>query len=519
MSLQPPPKPDRRYLAGQVIADRYALVRKIGQGGMGVVWLAHSLTLDVDVAIKLISRSGHGRKAMVQRLAQEARAAARFGHPAIVRVFDFGQTDTGDPFLVMELLEGESLAEVLEREARLPAVRAVQTLLPIADALATAHDGGIVHRDLKPENIFLSRDNVGRVQPKLLDFGIVKMMDEEDIKITKVGVAVGSPEYMSPEQARGRSDVDWRGDVWALCVVLYELVAGQVPFTGDNYNAAMRAIIEETPRPTTELHAGDQQLWRILERGLQKKREDRWQSMWELGEALALWLYEHGVKEDICAASLRTSWLEAGFSGVKVEIVSHKPPPPKPTQAGLPVAVPALPPLGSPAGPDDARETEPAPAIVEDAGAHPALPAVLDASPAVRAPRRLVPVVAAGVLLLGALGLWIASQALGGGAAPKAAAGPASRALAPVGSPSSSGPEAVKPEAADTEAKLEPAATAGPSAAPPAPHAAGPAPSQATPPLHAPAHSKKPSAAPRAARHAPRHAHKKSGSGDLDFGF
>jgi len=528
MTLQPPPKPERRYLAGQVVADRYALIRQIGRGGMGVVWLAHSVTLDVDVAIKLISRRGSIRRAMVQRLAQEARAAARFGHPAIVRVFDFGQTESGDPFLVMELLEGEGLAELLETGPRMPALRAVQTLLPIADALATAHDGGIVHRDVKPENIFLSRDKVGRVQPKLLDFGIVKMMDEDDIKLTKVGVALGSPEYMSPEQARGRSDVDLRGDVWAFCVVLYELLTGQVPFQGDNYNSIMRAIIEETPLPTTELRAGDAQLWRILERGLQKKPDDRWQSMWELGEALALWLYEHGVKEDICAASLRTSWLEAGFSGVKVEVVSHSPPPLTATRQGFPVAAPRLSPIGAtqqglaPARESAAAGADAATTVPDEAGGPPE-PAVLDTPVGVRVRGRARPAIAAAVAVLGGLGLWAAlrstgSGAHGAGAHPGGGAAPVSAPLQPKPKPA---PTPAKPAATVESSRPGPRPSAAPSGpartAPPAPARVAAPSSHALSAPHASASAKKPRVSPPTKAPAVHHA--KSASGDLDFGF
>ena len=161
------------YLAGEVVGDRYRLVREIGRGGMGVVWVAHSLVLGVDVAVKLIRASASS--ALSSRMAREAHAAARLGHPALVRVFDFGWTRHGDPYLVMELVQGETLAAQLKRESRMPAIRAVQTLLPIADGLRLAHDKGIIHRDIKPDNVFLASDQLNRRQPKLLDFGIAKV--------------------------------------------------------------------------------------------------------------------------------------------------------------------------------------------------------------------------------------------------------------------------------------------------------------------------------------------------------
>jgi eukaryotic-like serine/threonine-protein kinase len=319
--------PRTEYLAGAVIADRYKLVRPLGRGGMGVVWVAHSLVLGVDVALKLI-HSDLGGSTGATRMAREAHAAARLGHPAMVRVFDFGWTSRADPFLVMELVQGESMGSILRRELRLPAIQAVQMLLPLADGLRSAHDKGIVHRDIKPDNILVARDEFGRQQPKLLDFGIAKVDQShgtEDRKLTQEGIALGSPDYMSPEQALGREDIDHRTDVWALCVVLYESITGQMPWDRPNYNALMQAIIHDPPAPTTDLSAGDADLWCVIERGLQKNPDNRWASMTELGEALALWLYKHGVKEDISANSLRAVWLDGSLSGVRMDLSSLMP--------------------------------------------------------------------------------------------------------------------------------------------------------------------------------------------------
>jgi serine/threonine-protein kinase len=306
----PEPSP---YLAGEVVGDRYRLVREIGRGGMGVVWVAHSLVLGVDIALKLI-RASAASSALSSRMAREAHAAARLGHPALVRVFDFGWTRHGDPYLVMELVQGETLAAQVKREARIPAIRAVQTLLPIVDGLRMAHDKGIVHRDIKPDNVFLAADALGRKQPKLLDFGIAKVDKQIDGRLTQVGAVLGSPDYMSPEQALGLDDIDERTDIWSLCVVLYEVITGTVPFQKPNYNALMHAIINEDPTPSVDCGAGDKSLWQIIERGLKKQREDRFQTVTDLGEAMALWLYEHGVKEDLSGNSIRAVWLDAALS-------------------------------------------------------------------------------------------------------------------------------------------------------------------------------------------------------------
>ena len=300
--------PLAKYEPGAVIANKYRLERKLGEGGMGSVWAAHHVALDTTVALKVI-RSDSNRQELAPRLLQEARAAAKLGHPAIVRVFDVGQTADGDPFIVMELLEGESLNQRLARERRLSALETVQLLLPIADALRAAHQKGIVHRDIKPDNIFLVADGAG-VQPKLVDFGIAKLAVREfDSQLTQRGAIVGSPDYMAPEQARGDDDIDRRADVWAFCVVLYETMSGQPPFEGANYNALMRAILETTPPLLTALCAADSELAELVQTGLAKDRTQRWQSMQELGEALARWLQKHGAFEDAAGGSIEAKWL------------------------------------------------------------------------------------------------------------------------------------------------------------------------------------------------------------------
>jgi serine/threonine-protein kinase len=180
--------------------------------------------------------------------------------------------------------------------------------------LRLAHEKGIVHRDIKPDNVFLAADALGRKQPKLLDFGIAKVDKQIDGRLTQVGAVLGSPDYMSPEQALGLDDIDERTDIWSLCVVLYEVITGKVPFQKPNYNALMHAIINEDPTPSVDCGAGDRSLWQIVERGLKKPREDRFQTVTDLGEALALWLYEHGVKEDLSGNSIRAVWLDSALS-------------------------------------------------------------------------------------------------------------------------------------------------------------------------------------------------------------
>lgn len=302
-------KPPSRYGAGDRIADKYRLAKRLGEGGMGEVWRAHNDTLDIDVAIKLI-RGEIATSDMADRLLHEARAAARLGHPAIVRINDFGKTALGDPYIVMELLDGEDLAGALQSRGRLSAIKAIRTLLPIVHALTVAHTKGIVHRDLKPENIFLARTDDGAIQPKLVDFGVAKLELPQTHRITQSGALLGSPLYMSPEQARG-DDVDHRADVWALGVVLYEAITGRPPFEGKNYNAIIYSIIANPATPITEFGAGDDELWTVIDRALQKDPDRRWYSMRDLGEALARWLVDRSIHEDITGTSLQTTWFSS----------------------------------------------------------------------------------------------------------------------------------------------------------------------------------------------------------------
>jgi eukaryotic-like serine/threonine-protein kinase len=305
--------PRKEYAPGDVIGGKYGLVRLLGEGGMGSVWVAENMSLKANVALKLI-RADVAEASANERFLSEARLAARLQHSAIVRVFDFGKTEHDEPYIVMELLEGETLGQRLTRLGAIDPTELCQTLLPIIDALHSAHGHGVIHRDLKPDNVFVAKTEGGGVQPKLLDFGIAKLRGEgafHSTKLTQAGTLIGSPDYMSPEQARGETDLDPRSDVWGLCVLAYECLVGKPPFHGDNYNALLWAIIHDEPVPITVFQAGDSELWRVLKTGFAKDRNVRWESARRLGEALAAWLESHGVTEDVCNRSLQSSWLPA----------------------------------------------------------------------------------------------------------------------------------------------------------------------------------------------------------------
>lgn len=271
------------------------------------MWRARSLLLDIDVAIKVLYRE-HADLNAAERLLREARALAKLEHPGIVRVFDFGETEAGEPFLVMEVLDGVSLAHWLDDQGRMPATQAVQMLLPIAAALCGAHAHGIVHRDVKPENIIVVADGLGGYSPKIVDFGIAKLASSNGQVLTQQGTVLGSLEYMSPEQADGKPEVGEQTDVWALSVVLYELITGRRPFEGPSITAIIFALYSCAPTPTTHFAAGDEELWRIIERGLRKSPHERWPTMRALGQALALWAERRGITADVAGTSLQYYW-------------------------------------------------------------------------------------------------------------------------------------------------------------------------------------------------------------------
>jgi serine/threonine-protein kinase len=322
-------------LAGSVIDGKYRLDRILGEGGMGSVWQAHNLQLDMPVAIKLL-RAGPDLAQLSERMKLEARSAARLVHPAIVRVFDIDTGPTGDPYIVMELLRGESLADVLDR-GRLSTTHAVQIMLPIAEGLALAHAKGIVHRDLKPQIIFVAEEGV-HLQPKLLDIGIAKLVDAAlpAGSITDTGIMLGSPDYMSPEQARGQTDLDQRTDLWSFCVVLYEAITGITPFQGVNYNALMRAIIDEPPLPIPSEIVVEPRLQEILIRGLYKDRSLRPSSMQALGRELADFLLSRDVHEDVTGGALDQRWTGRSPQRSVPVITGGNPPPARPSPVPVP---------------------------------------------------------------------------------------------------------------------------------------------------------------------------------------
>jgi serine/threonine-protein kinase len=280
-------------LIGIVLAGRYVVKSRIGEGGMGLVYEGLHRDIDKRVAIKVLREGLSRRPEVVARFRQEAKSASRIGHENIVDIFDFGETTHGASYFVMEFLEGEDLGNVLGKQATVKAERACQIVLQCCRALSATHAKGIVHRDIKPENIFLTkRDGIDDFV-KIVDFGIAKMSDVETEgapgrKLTKTGMIFGTPEYMSPEQAGGR-DLDHRVDVYALGIILYECLAGRVPFEGDTFMGILTQHLSADAPAIDEVNPNakvSRELELVIRKALVKKPDDRYQDTAELAEAI-----------------------------------------------------------------------------------------------------------------------------------------------------------------------------------------------------------------------------------------
>ena len=264
---------------GDIIHQRYRLNRLIGTGTSGSVWAARNELIDRDVALKIMEPEVMSDKVLLRRFFNEAKAIGRVKHPSIVGIFDLGQAEDGSPFLVLELLDGEPLSTRIQREGAIDPETLCDVAAGVARALDLAHQQGIIHRDMKPANIFLHRTSTGGLIGKILDFGISKVLNTSgatNFSLTKTGTVVGSPAYMSPEQAAGRDDINGLADVWSLGVVMYEALTGQLPHEAPNYNALMVRILTQDVesigkrKPDLPPFVID-----IVDRCLQRERDNR----------------------------------------------------------------------------------------------------------------------------------------------------------------------------------------------------------------------------------------------------
>jgi serine/threonine-protein kinase len=291
----PPPvpavlAPAGDHYVGSTIADRYRVISKLGEGGMGVVYLAEHVFIEKRVALKVLSEDFARKADLVARFMQEAKAASKIGHENIVDITDFGETASGSVFFAMEYLEGKDLAAHIRDGGAMPFARARFIMNQICRALGAAHGKGIIHRDMKPENVYLVTREGKPDFVKVLDFGIAKMssLDEGGSRLTRTGMIFGTPEYMSPEQARGDRP-DHRVDIYAAGCILYEMLTGDVPFHAETFMGVLTKHMFEAPVPPSQRMPGlsiPPAVEAAVMRALEKDRDKRFQTMKELALAL-----------------------------------------------------------------------------------------------------------------------------------------------------------------------------------------------------------------------------------------
>ena len=329
---------------GDVVSDKYRIEKLLAEGGMGIVYEATHLQLDEKVAIKFLRAEFMGPQAgeLPGRFLREARMSSKIKSEHVVRVHDVGSTDAGGPYIVMEFLTGEDLDQKVSHHGVLSIPDAIDYVLQACEALAEAHAIGIVHRDLKPANLFLIHRADGSPCVKVLDFGISKFQDgagnTRDFGMTKTHAVLGSPSYMSPEQMRSSKDVDARADIWAIGIILYELLAGTVPFDGDSMPQICAAILEQTPKSIRAMRPEiTEELENIVLKCLAKNADDRFANVAVLAQALSPW----GSSEAWASADRIARVL--GVSGPD-EVVDTTPDPPTKS-----ISVPPPTPLVAPA--------------------------------------------------------------------------------------------------------------------------------------------------------------------------
>jgi eukaryotic-like serine/threonine-protein kinase len=282
------------FQTGSVIDGKYRVTRHIGEGGMGSVYEGENVRIGRKIAIKVLHGDLPKTPELVSRFEREARAAARVGSPYICDVLDLGDLETGDRFIVMEYLEGDNLEERLEKVGRISQVDVATIAFELLAGLASVHDAGIVHRDLKPANLFLSKTPRGRGEVvKILDFGVSKFLpvgDADSANVTQTGAVMGTPLFMSPEQARGAKEIDGRSDLYSAAAIMYRALTGCYPLLGENFHDLLFKIALEAPKPIQELCPDvDPVLAGIIMKGLAKKPEERWATARDFHEAIAGW--------------------------------------------------------------------------------------------------------------------------------------------------------------------------------------------------------------------------------------
>lgn len=273
---------------GSVIGGRYELVRRIGEGGMGAIFEARQTTIGTVLAVKLLTVENADERGFTSRFLREAKGASKVRHENVIDIIDFGKTESGHAYYVMEFLEGEDLQDLLDREERIPWSRAKHLVIQVLDALHAAHEKGLVHRDMKPANCYRITRAGDQDYIKLIDFGIAKDVSADVSTMTDTGVVMGTPHYMAPEQATAQP-VDARTDVYAMGVILFHLLTGSRPFNADSVVAVLtKHLTEKRPSPRDRCpEAGiSPELERTLLKAMAKEPDDRWQTAAEFRDAL-----------------------------------------------------------------------------------------------------------------------------------------------------------------------------------------------------------------------------------------
>jgi serine/threonine protein kinase len=304
---------------GSQIAGKYRLEMILGRGGMGTVYRATHTWTGRPVAVKLLHHELAHDAQSVTRFLREARAAAAVRHPNAVDVLDMGQDETGAAYLVLELLEGDTLGAYLETHKPLPVEEAVSCLVPVLEALEELHHAGVVHRDFKPANIFLAKGMRGGIIPKLLDFGVAKVIEGNASMVTTTGIVVGTPAYMAPEQAAGTGNVGPWTDIWAAGTVLYECLTGELPFSAPTPSLMLVDVMTKTaPRMATKRPDLSPELCAVIDRCLAKEPADRFPSCVALVDALCR---AAGVERPVgvVAAPLRAAPTTSPFADTQAQ--------------------------------------------------------------------------------------------------------------------------------------------------------------------------------------------------------